>query len=728
YEYVTPELLLLIMCEKTAFIRAFSNLGGSISLLSEKLESYLEEYAGKGTGSPEASIGLTMVFSMAQHSAHNSSRKSVELSHMVHAIFALRDCYAVYYMMEQDIKEADLLRELAELDEEDFGAIGVSSEDEMDEELEEETDDDAMTLEEEEFLRFYAPCLNDLAEEANPLIGREAEMERTIQILCRKDKNNPLHIGEPGVGKTALTMGLAKRLNQNDVPEALKGARIFSLDLGGVLAGTQYRGDFEKRLKKILEVLSKEEKPILYVDEIHNLAGAGAIGESSFDAANLLKPYLTKGKIRFIGATTFEEHKKHFERMKSLARRFQIVELLEPGVEESVKILEGLQKRYERFHGVKYKRGVLRYAVEMSGKYINERFLPDKAIDLIDEAGAYRKIHPIPGSKQYVDKDLIDEVLTKICRVEINAVKQDGKKALMALEKNLLAQIFGQDEAIRQVVNAVKFSKAGLIEEAKPLASLFFVGPTGVGKTEIAKTLAKELGISLIRFDMSEYAEKHSVAKLIGAPAGYVGYEDGGLLTEEIRKHPSAVLLLDEIEKAHPDIYSALLQVMDYATLTDNQGRKADFRNIIIIMTTNAGAARLGKAALGFQSGDNTSEVLLEEVKRTFSPEFRNRLSQIVMFHRMDERMAGLIAKKKLGELSALLQKKNVEFSFSKEAASLLQKKGITREYGARELDRVIQNEVKPLLAEELLFGKLAKGGKCRLLAEKEQFVFDYTR
>ncbi len=486
----------------------------------------------------------------------------------------------------------------------------------------------AGTKRRDNFWRQYAVCLNENLDGINPLIGREEELERTMQILCRREKNNPLHIGDPGVGKTAVTYGLARILEEGKAPDPLKGARIFALDLGSLLAGTQYRGDFEKRFKRVMDSLSHQEKPIIYIDEIHNIVGAGAVNGGTFDISNMLKPYLAAGHIRFIGATTHEEYKKHFEKNKSLVRRFQNIEIGEPGIQDTVRILEGLKENYETFHGVIYEEGVLEYTAEMSAKYINERWLPDKAIDLIDEAGAWRRMHPLETKEQIVERSLIDEILSKTCHIQKQIVEREETEALAALEERLLNRIYGQNEAISQVVNAVKFSRAGLLEDGKPLASLLFVGPTGVGKTEVARSLARELGVSLVRFDMSEYEEKHAVAKLIGAPAGYVGYEEGGLLTEAIRKNPHAVLLLDEMEKAHPDIYNLLLQTMDYATLTDNQGRKADFRNVIIIMTSNAGASRIGRHGIGFQSQDVKAEAILEEVKRIFQPEFRNRLGQ----------------------------------------------------------------------------------------------------
>ena len=718
YEYISPEVLLLAMCQQEDFVDAFTACGGDTEQLAEDLKKYLDEYMKlEHTVEPDFSFGTNQVLMMAQFSAENSGREMVELSHVVHGMWSLKDSYAVYYMKLQGVDEVSLLQELSNYAE---GEAYIYMEEEDDEDDEEDIISNPMET--------FLTCLNDMAEETNPLIGRESELERTIQILCRKDKNNPIHIGEPGVGKTAITYGLARMINEDRVPEPLKGAKIYSLDLGSLLAGTQYRGDLEKRLKKLLDEISKEENPIIYIDEIHNLSGAGSTGEGSFDASNMLKPYLADGSIRFIGATSFEEYKKYFEKNKSLVRRFQNVEILEPSLEETIKILQGLKKKYEKFHGVHYGKGVLEYAAQMSMKYINERFLPDKAIDLIDEAGAYRKIHPLSQKTQTVGKDLINEILTKICRVPMEVTEQEKEGNLATLKSRILTKVFGQEEAVEQVVNVVKFSKAGLIADHKPLSSFLFVGPTGVGKTEVAKTLAHELGVKLVRFDMSEYGEKHAVAKLIGAPAGYVGYEEGGLLTDAIRKTPSCVLLLDEIEKAHPDIYNILLQVMDDATLTDNQGRKADFRNVIIIMTSNAGASQIGKTGLGFQAQDVTSDIIMEEVKHTFQPEFRNRLNKIVVFKGMNHEMAGLIAEKKLKELALLLAQRKVVISYTKAAAELLQNTGYSKEFAAREMDRVIQNEIKPLLVDDLLFGKLKDGGNCELDVKNNKFVVTFKR
>lgn len=751
-EYVTPELLLLHIAAEPAFKEAFENCQGEIGRLAEQLEDYvnglpvLSEEKRKEGAEPEPSADLNELLLTAEWAARSSGRKEVALSHLVSSYFSLKESFALYYLTEQGIEKGEFLLALIEAEEKDGGdepsaaclysaeETGLGGKEEA-EKLDEA--EDAEDLEDEEDAegpenrrgngrwKRFAVCLNEEISQANPLIGREKELERTMQILCRKEKNNPLHIGEPGVGKTAVVYGLARLLSEGKVPEPLKGAKIYALDLGGMLAGTQYRGDFEKRLKSVLSGLSQEEKPIVYLDEIHNIVGAGAVGEGSLDASNLLKPYLASGKIRFIGATTHEEYKRYFEKSRSLARRFQNVEIAEPREDEAAEILLGLKTRYEEYHGVSYQNGVIEYMVHMSAKYINERFLPDKAIDLMDEAGAYRKLHPLAQKRQTVGKDVVDEILSKICRIPRQTVESSETRKLALLEKRLASQVFGQDEAVKEVANAIKFSRAGLLDPGKPLASFLFVGPTGVGKTEIARTLAKELGIRLLRFDMSEYEEKHAVAKLIGAPAGYVGYEEGGLLTEAVRKNPHAVLLLDEIEKAHPDIYNILLQVMDYATLTDNQGRKADFRNVILIMTSNAGAGRMAKPGFGFSGSPeeetrNGDEAVLDEVKRVFQPEFRNRLNRIVVFHSIGKKTARAVAGKKLLELGALLVSRQVEFSYTRKALELLAEKGVSREYGARELGRVIDREIKPLLVDRLLFGSLKKGGTCRLDTEQK--------
>lgn len=777
YPLITPESLLYGMAQSPYFRDAYGACGGNIDELMLDLQGYLEQYlspgeragerSDEGSGKEiEFSVSAAEMLSYAELHLRYSGRDVMKLSHLIHAMWTLKDSYAVYFMEKGGVGEVDLTREMMELEEaleetveadDPDGLFEVADPDdyvpneggpdgygpEADDPDEDSPDrgrswpggnssgkrrrEPGNADKEDAPVGDFAPCLNDIlrknAGSVNPLIGREEELERTIQVLCRKEKNNPLHIGEPGVGKTAITYGLVQRIEEGNVPEPLLGCRVFMLDLGGMLAGTQYRGDFEKRFKKMMKKIGKEKRPVIFIDEIHNLVHAGAVEGGSNDAANLLKPYLMDGHIRFIGATTFEEYKKYFEKQKSLVRRFQNIEIREPGREETVKILEGLKPGYEAFHGVRYEDGVLEYIVEMSARHIHERFLPDKAIDILDETGAFRKLHPLEGEEALVvGKDVVNQVLTSICRVPVETVETETVAGLSDLEERIRSQVFGQDEAVSQVVNAVKFSKAGLLEENKPLASLLFVGPTGVGKTEIAKCLAKELGVKLIRFDMSEYAEKHTVAKLIGAPAGYVGYEEGGILTEEIRKNPSSVLLLDEIEKAHAGIYNVLLQMMDYATLTDNQGRKADFRNVVIIMTSNAGADQLGKMTIGFRSESKNEAAIEEAVKRTFQPEFRNRLTKIVVFREMDDEMAQLVVRKKLGELAAMLERRNIRFTAEKTAEELIREKGISREFGAREVERVIRNEVKPLLVDDILFGELRNGGRVILSADDGAF------
>jgi ATP-dependent Clp protease ATP-binding subunit ClpA len=551
--------------------------------------------------------------------------------------------------------------------------------------------------------------------EHNPLIGRNEEIERTIQVLCRRDKNNPLHVGEPGVGKTALIYGLAQRIENGDVPERLQGAKIYQLEMGSLVAGTQYRGEFEDRILRIMKGVSQEKNAIVYIDEIHTLVGSGATGGDSLDGSNILKPYLEAGEIRFIGATTYKEYNKYFQKSQGIVRRFQKIDIPEPSQEEAVKILEGLKPIYEKYHHVRYEAEMMRYAVELSSKYITDRFLPDKAIDLIDEAGAYRELHPLEKKTQLVSKKLLEETIKKMCKIsdDMFASSSGKNQPLATLEAHLSAKIFGQGEAIRQVVETVQLAKAGFNEPDKPLASLLFVGPTGVGKTELCKVLANELGVELIRFDMSEYTEKHAVAKLIGAPAGYVGYEDGGLLTDAIRRSPNCVLLLDEIEKAHQDIYNILLQVMDYARLTDNKGNKADFKNVILIMTSNAGAQYASMGTVGFGNSWTRGDAMKDTVKKTFKPEFINRLSGIVVFNDMTREMANSVLDKKLAVVHSRLRAKNVVIRISKQAHSYLLDKGYSERYGAREMDRAIRNYLNTLLMKEILFGRLKNGGKA---------------
>lgn len=716
HEFITPEHLLSAFLEQSPFANALNMCFCDTQELAFSLENYfteeLESVPADMDYELEVSTQLNELIQHAYLMIDYSSAEALNVPHLVQSMLQLKDSWACH-----------ILKEALEEDLPEFISQLISRY----EEVEEEDDLQTSPQEKSEPWRNFVTCLNDCLQDHNPLIGREAELERTIQVLCRKEKNNPLHVGEPGVGKTSLAYGLAARIEAREVPERLLDCRIYELDLGTLLAGTQYRGDFEKRLKTIMEGVRNEGRAIIYIDEIHNLIGAGRTGDGSMDASNMLKPYLESGDIRFIGSTTYEEYNRYFARSKGLVRRFQQIDILEPSIEETIHIVEGLKEKYEEFHGVTYHPDVIPYAVKASARYISDRFLPDKAIDLVDEAGAYREIHPIPSGEQIVDKTLITDVLARICKVDALAMKEEDTTSLETLHARISAKIYGQEEAVRQVVEAVQMSKAGLLDENKPLASLLFVGPTGVGKTEVAKVLASELGISLQRFDMSEYTEKHTVAKLIGSPAGYVGYEDGGLLTDAIRKTPNCVLLLDEIEKAHPDVFNILLQVMDYAVLTDNKGRKADCRHVVLIMTSNAGAQFARQASIGFSSQITAGEAMLKQVKKTFKPEFINRLSATVVFHDMSREMASLILDKKLGELSSKLAARQIEMELSPEARNWLLQRGFLPEYGAREMDRVIASHLKPLLMHEILFGSLKSGGKTCIQVDKDQLVLQLS-
>ena len=716
HEFITPEHLLSAFLEQSPFANALNMCFCDTQELAFSLENYfteeLESVPADMDYELEVSTQLNELIQHAYLMIDYSSAEALNVPHLVQSMLQLKDSWACH-----------ILKEALEEDLPEFISQLISRY----EEVEEEDDLQTSPQEKSEPWRNFVTCLNDCLQDHNPLIGREAELERTIQVLCRKEKNNPLHVGEPGVGKTSLAYGLAARIEAREVPERLLDCRIYELDLGTLLAGTQYRGDFEKRLKTIMEGVRNEGRAIIYIDEIHNLIGAGRTGDGSMDASNMLKPYLESGDIRFIGSTTYEEYNRYFARSKGLVRRFQQIDILEPSIEETIHIVEGLKEKYEEFHGVTYHPDVIPYAVKASVRYISDRFLPDKAIDLVDEAGAYREIHPIPSGEQIVDKTLITDVLARICKVDALAMKEEDTTSLETLHARISAKIYGQEEAVRQVVEAVQMSKAGLLDENKPLASLLFVGPTGVGKTEVAKVLASELGISLQRFDMSEYTEKHTVTKLIGSPAGYVGYEDGGLLTDAIRKTPNCVLLLDEIEKAHPDVFNILLQVMDYAVLTDNKGRKADCRHVVLIMTSNAGAQFARQASIGFSSQITAGEAMLKQVKKTFKPEFINRLSATVVFHDMSREMASLILDKKLGELSSKLAARQIELELSPEARNWLLQRGFLPEYGAREMDRVIASHLKPLLMREILFGSLKSGGKTCIQVDKDQLVLQLS-
>jgi len=759
-EYMLPEHILLALLEQKSFSSVASNYFNLEDLHDDLLSYIINETEHielseeeKKEFQPEYSAQMEALFYQLFQNAQYAHSDLIHVSHVIQALHELTESHANFFIKKHLIGNfGDLLSELidnTDISEEieniantgddilynkdgipvgqkriitddginipDMGKFIFSTD---------YADDSSSDENSAQGWESQVVCINDQLEGRNPLIGREQELERTIQILCRKEKNNPLHIGEPGVGKTALVYGLANRINKGKVPKRLKGYKIYELNIGNLIAGTQYRGDFEKRLKGIMEGLRQKEKCIVYIDEIHNLVGAGQIGEGSLDASNLLKPYLESGDIRFIGSTTYEEFNKHFSKDKGLVRRFQQIDILEPSVEEAIEIVTQLKPIYEEYHNVIYDQEAIDYAVHASAEFIANRFLPDKAIDLIDEAGAFAEIHPHKGVKQpVIHKEMITQLLYKICKIDANALKEENNELLQTLEKDILDNIYGQDAAVRQIVETIQMSKAGLLDESKPIASLLFVGPTGVGKTELCKVLAEKLGISLVRFDMSEYAEKHTVAKLIGSPAGYVGYEDGGLLTDAIKKTPNCVLLLDEIEKAHSDIFNILLQVMDYAKLTDNKGNKADFRHVILIMTSNAGAQYAHQASVGFGSQVTTGKAMLNQVKKTFKPEFINRLNDIIVFNDMDETMAGLVLDKKVGILKKKMKLKGITLTLSNEAHAFLLKKGFSKEYGAREMDRVIRAHLTTLLSKEVLFGSLKGAKKAKVILKDEKLT-----
>ena len=710
HEFVTPEHVLYAIAEQEPFVEAASTAELDARAIQEKLRPELTKMEQVPEGVSYTIEGSEQFSEMMAHAvkqAQFAESDQLDIPHIISAMMELKESLAAYCL---HLAVGD--------DQPGFMSFLVSCYEmsrmsfmDMSEEGDEEEGDHLQPKQ----WRSLVTCLNDTYASHNPLIGREDELERTIRVLCRKDKNNPLHVGEPGVGKTALVYGLTAMIERGEVPERLKGARVYMMDMATMVAGAQFRGDFEKRMKMVMEGLAAEGNAILYIDEIHNLVGAGRSGgDSSLDGANILKPYLENGVIRFIGSTTYDEFNRYVARQKSLVRRFQQIDIAEPSIDDAIRIVSGLLPGYEKFHGVKYAKGAAEYAVRYTSRYMKDRFLPDKAVDLLDEAGAYRETHPLTTQKrQSVDRRLLSDVLAKLCKIDADVLKEGRDDRLMTLADDMKRQIYGQDTAVDKVVEAVQMAKAGLAEDQKPMASLLFVGPTGVGKTEVARVLANQLGVRLVRFDMSEYAEKHAVAKLIGSPAGYVGYEDGGLLTDAIRKTPNCVLLFDEIEKAHPDIYNIFLQVMDYASLTDNRGQRADFQEVIIIMTSNAGAQYASRANIGFGGTVSRGEAMLTQVKKTFKPEFLNRLTDTIVFHDMDRHMAELILDKSLRRLADKLAAKKVELTVSDEARELLLKKGFTAEYGARELDRVVSNMLKPLLMREILFGWLRGGGKA---------------
>ena len=716
HEFIMPEHLLLALLRQFSFCQALQEEDVDSMKMHEDLVNWLakqERVPSSIKYLPEPSSLFKTMFGTACALAVTADRKLVHVTHFVQAMLGLQNSEAAFLLGKAiGDRQGEFLASVDSFYplEGDASDTGIMS-DEMDDEYDDDYDEEERNMPDD--WHQLVTCISRKVDEHNPLIGREQELDRTIQVLCRAEKNNPLHIGEPGVGKTALVYGLAKLINEDKVPDRLKGARIYSMDIGQMLAGAQYRGDFEKRIKLVMAGAANEGNVIIYIDEIHNIIGAGRGSDGSLDASNMLKQYLEAGDIRFIGSTTYEEYNRYMSKSKSITRRFQQIDIKEPSEEETIKILEGLQYKYNKYHGVTYRKDALEYAVRASAKYISNRCLPDKAIDLIDEAGAYLEVHPVEyRQRSYVTKAIIQQILTKVCKIDAAAIKDENNDSLATIRQRILDRIYGQDKAVDKVVEAVMMAKAGLVDDDKPMASLLFVGPTGVGKTEVVRVLAKELGIELVRFDMSEYTEKHTVAKLIGSPAGYVGYEDGGLLTDAIRKTPNCVLLLDEIEKAHSDIYNILLQVMDYARLTDNKGQKADFRNVILVMTSNAGAQYASQANVGFSGNVTRGEAMLAQVKKTFKPEFINRLSDTVVFNDMDKHMAELILAKKLRQLDAKLAAKGVSITLTDAAREKILEWGFTKEYGAREMDRVIGNRLKPILMKALLFGKLKKAGK----------------
>lgn len=708
HEFVTPEHVLYAIAEQEPFVEAASTAELDARAIQEKLRPELTKMEQVPEGVSYTIEGSEQFSEMMAHAvkqAQFAESDELDIPHIISAMMELKESLAAYCLhLAVGDDQPGFMSFLVSCYEMSRMSFMDMSED----------DEEGDHMQPKQW-RSLVTCLNDTYASHNPLIGREDELERTIRVLCRKDKNNPLHVGEPGVGKTALVYGLTAMIERGEVPERLKGARVYMMDMATMVAGAQFRGDFEKRMKMVMEGLAAEGNAILYIDEIHNLVGAGRSGgDSSLDGANILKPYLENGVIRFIGSTTYDEFNRYVVRQKSLVRRFQQIDIAEPSIDDAIRIVSGLLPGYEKFHGVKYAKGAAEYAVRYTSRYMKDRFLPDKAVDLLDEAGAYRETHPLTTQKrQSVDRKLLSDVLAKLCKIDADVLKDGRDDRLMTLADDMKRQIYGQDTAVDKVVEAVQMAKAGLAEDQKPMASLLFVGPTGVGKTEVARVLANQLGVRLVRFDMSEYAEKHAVAKLIGSPAGYVGYEDGGLLTDAIRKTPNCVLLFDEIEKAHPDIYNIFLQVMDYASLTDNRGQRADFQEVIIIMTSNAGAQYASRANIGFGGTVSRGEAMLTQVKKTFKPEFLNRLTDTIVFHDMDRHMAELILDKSLRRLADKLAAKKVELTVSDEARELLLKKGFTAEYGARELDRVVSNMLKPLLMREILFGWLRGGGKA---------------
>ncbi|MDC7712732.1 ATP-dependent Clp protease ATP-binding subunit ClpA [Vogesella sp. LYT5W] len=733
HELISVEHLLLAMTDNPSAAEVLRACGANIEQLKKQLGDFIDEHTpivpGDNEVETQPTLGFQRVIQRAILHVQSSGKKEVTGANILVAIFGEKDSHAVYYLHQQGTSRLDVVNFISHgITKQSPKASGPGSSEHSENN---DADQEEAAANPGRALESYTQNLNQLARDGkiDPLIGRASEVERVIQILCRRRKNNPLLVGEAGVGKTAIAEGLARRIVGGDVPDVLASATVYSLDMGALLAGTKYRGDFEQRLKQVIKQLSEDKGAILFIDEIHTLIGAGSASGGTLDASNLLKPALSNGSLRCIGATTYTEFRGIFEKDSALSRRFQKIDVVEPTVEQTVEILKGLKSRFEEHHGVKYTVSALTTAAELSARYINDRHLPDKAIDVIDEAGAAQKILPKSRQKKVINKSEIEEIIAKIARIPPKTISSDDRNVLKNLDRDLKNVVFGQDKAIEALTSAIKMARSGLGNPQKPIGSFLFSGPTGVGKTEVAKQLAYFLGVELIRFDMSEYMERHAVSRLIGAPPGYVGFEQGGLLTEAINKQPYAVLLLDEIEKAHPDIFNVLLQVMDHGKLTDNNGRKADFRNVVIIMTTNAGAEALAKPSMGFtntkQAGDE-----MADIKRLFSPEFRNRLDATIPFRMLDEQIILQVVDKFLMQLEQQLQEKKVEVHFSDELRAYLAKKGFDPLMGARPMARLIQDLIRKALADELLFGRLANGGEVTVDiddAEKIQLSFEET-
>lgn len=724
HEFMTVEHLLLALLDNATAMEVLKSCGADADKLKKELTGFLDETTPllppNDNRETQPTLGFQRVLQRAVFHVQSSGKKEVTGANVLVAIFSEQESQAAYFLNKQDITRLDVVNFMS------HGISKVVGDQSAEETPGEAAEPPAAEVPQKKPLENFATDLNEMAMQGkiDPLIGRRAEVERTIQILCRRRKNNPLYVGEAGVGKTALAEGLAKLIVDGDVPEVLLSSTIYSLDLGALVAGTKYRGDFEKRLKSVLSQLRKEPGAILFIDEIHTIIGAGAASGGVMDASNLIKPMLASGELKCIGSTTYQEYRGIFEKDRALARRFQKIDVEEPTVDEAFSILKGLKSRFEEHHEVKYSSKALRAAVDLSSRYINDRFLPDKAIDVIDEAGANQRLLPPSRRKKTIGVGDIESIVSKIARIPPKTVSSADKDSLRTLERDLKMVVYGQDEAIETMAGAIKMSRSGLGNEQKPIGSFLFAGPTGVGKTEVTRQLGLIMGIELIRFDMSEYMERHTVSRLIGAPPGYVGFDQGGLLTEAVNKHPHAVLLLDEVEKAHPDVFNLLLQVMDHGTLTDNNGRKADFRNVIIIMTTNAGASEMSRPSIGFSHQDHSTDGM-EAIKKLFAPEFRNRLDAIIQFKALDPAVITRVVDKFIYELEAQLQDKGVTLDVEDSAREWLAEHGFDAKMGARPMARIIQEHIKKPLAEELLFGRLAKGGNLVIRAEEGELVHE---